>query len=287
MTALSKLPVIAAIPNYNMGSSLAQLLPQVLRQGYNAVYVLDDCSTDNSRAVVARFGSAVTWIGGERNLRAGGNRNRILKAHKTECIIHFLDADVRLETNGTPAKARAIMRDPRTAFVGCLVKDAKGRQSLWNYGPDSVALYTSLTGALQQLVGKLQAPKPLWRAAIRGATRRALAEWPDIAADPQRRAVFWPVEGNMLVRRSILESLGGFDASICENDILPPARRAYQAGLVSYFDPAITVTHLAIDVRHYNRWLMFYKEQYVLIKRYGGWRQWLLPDGRFKPRYNQ
>ena len=287
MDTESKLPVIAAIPNYNMGASLAELLPQVLRQGYDAVYVLDDCSTDDSREVVAGFGPAVTWVGGERNLRAGGNRNRIMEVHKTECIIHFLDADVRLETTGTPEKARHMLRGSRTAFVGGLVKDAGGRPWLWNYGPDSIALYTLLTAGVQMVFGGMQAPRPLWRGIVRKLTSKAREEWPDQSAPPRRRAVYWSCEGNLLVRRSVLETLGGFDASVSEYDIIPPARKAYQAGLVSYFDPDIAVKHLEINVRHYNRPLAIYKELYQLIKRYGGWRRWLLPDGRFKPRYNQ
>jgi GT2 family glycosyltransferase len=249
--------------------------------------VLDDCSTDNSREVVTTFGSSVNWVGGTRNLRAGGNRNRILETHTTECIIHFLDADIRLETSDVPAKARLMMRDHRTAFVGGLVKDLNGRQSPWNYGPDSVALYTTLTGLMQLLFSNVQAPRPLWRSMVRALTRRARSEWPDPAAPPERRAVYWPVEGNLLIRRSVLEKLGGFDASISEYDIIPPARKAYEAGLVSYFDPSIVVTHLAVDVRHYNRTIALYKELRLLIKRYGGWRQFLRPYGRFKPRYNQ
>ncbi|HUB93877.1 MAG TPA: glycosyltransferase [Verrucomicrobiae bacterium] len=287
MDTLDNLPVIAAIPNYNMGASLAELLPQVLQQGYDAVYVLDDCSTDNSRGIVAQFSPGVTWIGGKRNLKAGGNRNRVLKAHKTECIIHFLDADVRLETNGTPAQARLMMRDPRTGFVGGLVKDAKGNPSIWNYGPDSVALYTLLTATIQLCFGSIQAPRPLGHNVIRILTKRARSEWPDSATPAGRRAVYWPVEGNLLVRRSVLEKLGGFDGSIGEYDIIPPARKAYHAGLVSYFDPSIVVKHLEINVRHYNRSLALYKELYILIRRYGGWRKWILPEGRFKPRYNQ
>ena len=48
-----ELPVVAAIPNYNMGEHLRRLLPQVLAQHYDAVFVLDDASTDESADVVA------------------------------------------------------------------------------------------------------------------------------------------------------------------------------------------------------------------------------------------
>ena len=56
------LPVVAAIPNFNMGESLRNLLPQVLAQGYDRVFVLDDASTDNTVDVVADFGDDVTLV---------------------------------------------------------------------------------------------------------------------------------------------------------------------------------------------------------------------------------
>jgi GT2 family glycosyltransferase len=282
-----QLPVIVAIPNYNMANSLSALLAQLVDEDYDAIYVLDDASTDGSQAVVATFGTKVCWVGSETNLGAGGNRNRILQAHPKEGICHFFDADVRLETNTPATKARQLMAKPNLAFVGGLVFDPDGKQSIWSYGPDSVTLYSLLTALVQHLFGKIQAPKPWWRQWIRVLTKRVCNEWPDIAVPPQRRTAYWVLEGNLLVRRSVLEKLGGFDSNIHEYDIIPPARKAQELGLVTIFDPTIVVTHLAVDVRHYNRALALYKELYRLIKRYGGWKAWLLPEGRFKPPYNR
>jgi len=279
------LPIIAAIPNYNMAESLSRLLTQLVGEGYDAIYVLDDASTDDSRAVVTAFGPNVHWIGGDANLGAGGNRNRILAAHPDDCIIHFLDADVRLETTAPAAKARALMAEPNLAFVGGLVFSEDGKQSIWSYGPNSVTLYSLLTAAIQQLFATVQAPKPYWRNWIRRVTKSARSEWPDVATPPERRSTYWVLEGNLLVKRSVLEKLGGFDADIHEYDIIPPARKAQELGLVTVFDPTIAVTHLAVDVRHYNRAIALYKELYQLIKRYGGWKAWVLPDGRFKPKH--
>jgi len=153
------LPVIAAIPNYNMADSLSRLLTQLVSEDYDAIYVLDDASTDDSKVVVAKFGPKVHWVGSKTNLGAGGNRNRILQVHPEECIIHFLDADVRLETK-TPAKtAQKLMSEPNLAFVGGLVFDADGTQSIWSYGPDSITLYSLVTAAVQQIFGKMQSTK--------------------------------------------------------------------------------------------------------------------------------
>jgi len=73
-----ELPVIAAIPNYNMGDNLRRLLPQVLAQHYNAVFVLDDASTDHSVDVVSGFGGEVKLVRSPENRGAGANRNQII-----------------------------------------------------------------------------------------------------------------------------------------------------------------------------------------------------------------
>jgi N-acetylglucosaminyl-diphospho-decaprenol L-rhamnosyltransferase len=57
-----KLPVIAAVPNYNMAETLRVLLPQLAAHDYDAMYVLDDASTDHSREVVAEFAGDVTFV---------------------------------------------------------------------------------------------------------------------------------------------------------------------------------------------------------------------------------
>ena len=270
-----------------MADSLSRLLPQLLKQGYDNIYVLDDASTDNSNQIVAMFGPKVIWIGGKTNIGSGGNRNRILEAHAGESIIHFLDADVRLVTTDIVAKAQQLMDYPNVAFVGGLVLDTKGRQHLWNYGPDSISLYTTLTGQIQYLFGRIQAPKPIWRKLIRVVTKRARSEWPDIAVPPKRRPVYWSVEGNILVKRSVLEKLGGFDETVLEFDIIPLARKAYETCMVSFFDPSISVTHFAANVRQYNREITKQKELHMLIKRYGGWLKYLFPNGHFKPKHNK
>jgi len=143
-----------------------------------------------------------------------------------------------------------------------------------------------VTAAMQQVFGKVQSTKIWWRRLIRVTTKRARSEWPDIAVQPTRRATYWVLEGNLLVKRSVLEKLGGFDTDIHEYDIIPPARKAQELGLVTVFDPSIAVTHLAVDVRHYNRVSAMYRELYQLIKRYGGWKVWILPSGHFKPHCN-
>jgi len=268
-----------------MASNLRRLLPQLLSQGYDDIFILDDKSTDDSVTVAKGFGRKITVIEGLTNIGSGGNRNRILEALAHEAIIHFLDADVELLTHDVPTKARQLIRSQNTGFVGGLVLEKDGRQIPWNYGP-RFSLYTDITAMVQHLFGSIQAEHPLWRHLIRKLSAGVRAEWPDIATEPKRRPVFWCVEANFFVLRSAFERIGGFDAALREHDSFDPALRAYRLGLVSYFDPSVAVKHLRIDVRGEGRVRAIQKAARYLIRK-NGFKEWLLPDGRFKPRYNQ
>ena len=103
----SQPPVVAAIPNYNMAASLRELLPQVLAQSYDRVFVLDDASTDDTVDVVDSFGGDVTLVRSPQNRGAGANRNQIIDHVADGTIIHFIDADMDLATTETPTPRSA------------------------------------------------------------------------------------------------------------------------------------------------------------------------------------
>jgi glycosyltransferase involved in cell wall biosynthesis len=141
------LPVIAAIPNYNMADGLSRLLPQLITQGYDQIYVLDDCSTDNSKQIVDSFGSDVVFVKTSVNKGAGAARNLIINAHSGLALIHFLDADVSIVTPGMPQVIAHLGWSSKTSFITGLVLDSKNRQSIWNYGP-KLNIINSMSGIL-------------------------------------------------------------------------------------------------------------------------------------------
>jgi glycosyltransferase involved in cell wall biosynthesis len=131
------LPVVAAIPNYNMADSLRRLLPQVLAQHYDAVFVLDDASTDHSFDVVGEFGNEVKFVRSRENRGAGANRNQIIDQVGDRELIHFIDADMDLGTANTAAVARDVAAryaDRGVGLIGGLVSRADGIQEPHNYG---------------------------------------------------------------------------------------------------------------------------------------------------------
>lgn len=247
-------PVIAVIPSYNMGESLRTLLPQVLGQGYDAVYVLDDCSRDKTHDIVRQFPGVHIMIG-DKNLGASGNRNRTLTAAKhwaDDTIIHFIDADVRLETPHIPHILRHIFKYSTIGIVGGLVIEPNGRQSPYNFGPR--ASFESIFSSILQL--SLQHATP---SRVRGMRQRfpALRHWPDISGPPQGRDTHFVLEGNMAMSLRTLKAIGGFDSSLRHNEAQDLANKIAGIGLRNRFDPSFAVQHLKIDVRGPRRHIDF------------------------------
>jgi N-acetylglucosaminyl-diphospho-decaprenol L-rhamnosyltransferase len=275
-----KLPVIAAIPNYNMANSLQSLLPSLIKQGYDHIYVLDDASTDNSREIVSQFASTVTFVAGDTNMGAGAARNLILEAIADPVIIHFLDADIRLETQHSPEIVRRLFdTDEPIGFIGGLVKTPNSKQSYWNFGERQT--FTAMIGSWgQAFLESFGHKHPKLEIAFRryhlwpGLTSR-----PNPTRPPIRRTTFWVSEANFMIRSDTFRRLGGFDEAIREHDIQTLAIHAQEAGLINYFDPSVAVTHLAVNVRKYFRPGAIIKAETYLAKKYG-FATWLFSNSK-------
>lgn len=277
---MTKLPVVAAITNYNMAKELSSLLPQVVNQGYADIFVLDDASTDNSREVVQGF-SGVTFVAGKTNKGAGANRNRIIDALHYKAIVHFLDADVVLETNNTARLVQQTVPDEAFGFIGGLVNTPAGMQSVWNYGP-GVGLRSDIGAQIQALlIQPLLARHPQAAARLRRWFKGLLADWPDPLTPPARRTVNWCSEANMVVRSDIFARLGGFDKNLRETEILELAMRMHQQNLPCYFDPIVSVRHTEGQVRNYNRNALKMKELFKIARQFG-LLHWLVSNGKPK-----
>ncbi len=280
---MPKLPVVAAIANYNMATELERLLPQVIKQGYDDIFVMDDASTDNSREVIAKF-KGVKLIAGKTNRGAGANRNRIIGALKHEALlVHFLDADVELQTTNTAELVRQVAPKEPFSFVGGMIKTKAGLQHPWNYGRGA-GLKASVGSWIQ--VATYPGSSKLSQY-IRRIFAGLLADWPDPQTTPKSQEVFWCAEANLVVRSDIFTELGGFDEIYRETEILEFAIRARRRGLKAYFNPIICIRHTEADVRRYNRDLRKAKEMFKIPKLLG-FGNWLLHDGKrwqsLKPR---
>ena len=278
-----RLPVVAAIPNFNMGQQLATLLPELAEQDYADVFILDDASTDGSREVVEDFnhGSGVHFVAGAENKGAGPTRNLIIGALGYDAIIHFLDADITLETERIPEVVHDVMPSEPVGFVGGLALTPEGTQSVWNYDPRQ-GLRGDIGANIQSAIERNVTNNPEKAKAIRKRFSGLLEDWPDPFSEPVRRRIFWNIEQNLLVSSDVFEEVGGFDEKLREHEIQDLAIRLHNMGLKRYFDPSISVRHKnEQNVREYNRLAAMFRAE-AHIARMQGFRNWILPDGKFK-----
>ncbi|MGO9733642.1 glycosyltransferase family 2 protein [Mycobacterium sp.] len=268
-----QLPVVAAIPNYNMGENLRRLLPQVLAERYDAVFVLDDASTDESADVVSEFGDEVKFVRSPENRGAGANRNQIIDRVPDGVLIHFIDADMDLETPETPSVARELAAryaERGVGMIGGLVTFADGRQEWCNHGA-VLSVWGNGTGTLQFSIDRLSG-RPRLAGALRRVVAPAMANWPNTLEPPAPAPTYWVHEGNMLVFSTIFRSIGGFDPALRAQEIQELSIRLEKRGIKRQFDPSIKVVHHHIDVRGKNRSKWENHATRYMIRKHGLYR---------------
>jgi GT2 family glycosyltransferase len=263
------LPVVAAIPNYNMADNLRRLLPQVLEQGYDRVFVLDDASTDHSVDVVGEFRDEVTLVRSPKNRGASANRNQIINQVSDEALIHFIDADMDLATVGIPSVAREIFRryaDRGVGAIGGLVSRVDGSQEPYNYGP--VFSFRTIFSTVPPLTDYFRG-NPRFVKTIRCLGMPGTKDWPNIFAPPVPTEAYWVAEGNMLIHSGVFKSVGGYDPLIRAHEAQDLAIRLEKRGIKRQFDPGIEVIHHYIDVRGKSRGKQQREAALYLIRKHG------------------
>lgn len=264
-----QLAVIAAIPNYNMGHHLRRLLPQVLNQGYDRVFVLDDGSTDDSVDVVNQFNGDVTLVRSPENRGCTANRNQIIDHVDDNALIHFIDADMDLETAEIASVAREVAAryaDRGVGAIGGLVSRVDGSQEPYNYGP-VFSLKTHLT-AFPPLVDHVR-KRPRIAKAVRRVGLPASKAWPNVLDDPAPTETYWLHEGNMLIYSDVFKSVGGYDPLCRAHGAQDLAIRLEKRGVRRQFDPSIEVVHHYIDVRGKSRRKQQLAAMRYLIRKHG------------------
>ncbi|MGO9384007.1 MAG: glycosyltransferase family 2 protein [Mycobacterium sp.] len=261
---------MAAIPNYNMGDHLRRLLPQVLAQNYDGVVVLDDASVDHSIEVISEFGDDVKLVRSSENRGAGANRNQIIDNVDDGTIIHFIDADMDLETAESPSVARELVgryADQGVGMIGGLVSLADGSQEYCNYGA-VFSLWGNFTSNFPRIIDNLRG-KPRLAGAIGRMAAPIMRDWPNVLEPPAPTPAYWVHEGNMLVESSLFKSVGGYDVRLRSHEIQDLAIRLDRMGVKRQFDPSIRVVHHHIDVRGKNRNKWANKATLYLIRKHG------------------
>ena len=256
-----KIPVIAAVPNYNMAESLKVLLPQLLAQSYDAIYVLDDASTDDSVAVAQSFGSAVRVIQGTKRLGSAGSRNRLLAIIQSsklapETIINFVDADVEILPGQRPLTEIShdlMEKYPKAGVICPKVLNNDGAWGAFNYGPSYSWLF-GLRNILQariEIISKSDMPQAqkLWKRydfLLHGFTYPFLT--------PKAKQPGHIVECFMLSTVEAFRIVNGFDGHLPYLEGILFCEQLKRFGYEVWFDPRFTVKHTQKDVRGWGRY---------------------------------
>jgi N-acetylglucosaminyl-diphospho-decaprenol L-rhamnosyltransferase len=207
------------------------------------------------------------------NRGAGANRNQIIDHVGDGAIIHFIDADMELETSDTAAVARDLVaryEDQGVGLIGGLVRRADGSREPHNYGA-VCSLWGDFTSNLPLLIDRLR-EKPRLAGAIQRVAAPIMRDWPNVLGPPAPASVYWLHEGNMLVHSSLFRSVGGYDPMMRSHEIQDLAIRLEQMAIKRQFDPSIRVIHHHIDVRGKNRHKWANKAYIYLIRKHGLFR---------------
>ena len=117
MTRVESSPrVSVVIPTYNMAAFLSEAIESIVRQSFQdfEVIVVDDGSTDNTREVVARFGSRVKYVW-EENGGPSAACNRGDDVAQGEYLL-FLDADDALMERALEEAVSVMDSAPQAGF---------------------------------------------------------------------------------------------------------------------------------------------------------------------------
>lgn len=265
---MSKLPVVAAVPNYNMAEQLQSLLPNLMAQGYTDIFVLDDASSDHSREVTETLSTDIHFIGGDKQLEAGGNRNRIIPALGYKAIVHFIDADMELEAKRCAERIQEATPAQAVGFVAGLVREKSGRQMAYNYGPRQT-LRNDIAGLFHLYLHSVGDKQPDREKVLRARYEGFLKDWPDTSVTPFRRNIYWGAEGNLMVDSEVFSKVGGFDPKLQDHEIQDLAIRLDGYGLRRIFDPLVAATHHAVQVRAGNRGHELLKAEAAIARKHG------------------
>jgi glycosyl transferase family 2 len=123
-------PVEIFIPTYNRARFLADAIDSALAQDYpnTRVIVIDNCSTDATPDVVARYQHRpnFTYLVNERNLGAIGNMNECGRRRSNDAYFTFFGSDDALLPNFASTMVRGFSAFPGTDVVAARFCIARG-----------------------------------------------------------------------------------------------------------------------------------------------------------------
>jgi GT2 family glycosyltransferase len=249
--------VAVVVVSYNTRELLARCLESLSHEEAAEIIVVDNASTDGSAAMVRERFPGVRVVVNERNIGYGAAANEGVRSASAPLVL-LLNADTTVDAGCIPALAGVAQRAGRAAIVAPAIVNRKGVAETSCF---------PFPGTL----GWLLENEPIATVARRVGPLRRRA----VSFDPPREAhaVPWALGCALLVRRSALEEVGGFDDSFFmyyeEVDL---SRRLADAGWEVWFTPDARITHVggastsqvrtAMLIQHFESTVRYYRRHH-------------------------
>ena len=220
-------PVDVVVVSYNSSDTLRECVEPLCDVEGTTVVVVDNASPDGSLATIADL--PVDAVALETNLGFGHGCNVGWRRGHSPAVL-FLNPDARMDGASLGRLVDVLAEDARAGVVGPRIADERGSLDY------SIRRFPRLSSTYAQAFF-------LHRLAPRAA-------WVDEVVRDEARyevpgEVEWISGACMLVRRSLLETLGGFDEGFflyCEDKDL--CRRAWSEGSTVRYEPGAQALHV-------------------------------------------
>ena len=250
--------IVAVVVNWNGGESNLRCLDSLAEQGevLERVLFVDNASSDGSRELVARSRPQVEVLDAGANFGYGGGNNlgfaRALELGADAVLV--VNNDVTFERGAVARLAAALEREPRVGVVGPRVLMSDRPELVWAAGGELTWCQNLTT--------------------LRGFGARDGDEW------RRELEVDYVAGCALLVRREVLEALGGFDDSyFAYTEDVDFGLRARRAGWSSRIVGSAAAYHAPSSSTGggYNprRKYMMGLNSVRFLREWGGVRAWL------------
>ena len=245
--------VAAVVVSYNSRRHLERCLDSLAAEGVEKVVVVDNGSTDGSRAAVA--GRPVDWVDAGANLGYGRAAN--LGAGQVGDADYLLvcNPDLVLRAGTVKFLVEALDGDPGLGLVGPRLSNTDG--TLY----PSARTFPDMVDAMGHGLFGLIAPRN------RFTRRYRLLDWDHSA----RADVDWVSGACFLARRSAWDQVGGFDASyFMYMEDVDLCWRLGRAGWRVAYEPAAEVVHVqgvSADLHPYRMLAAHHRSMWLFARR--------------------
>jgi GT2 family glycosyltransferase len=260
-----------AIPNYNGVSNIENILDKALTFDFEKIYVLDDCSNDDSLKILKKYEKKIEVVKGDRNLGPGGNRNRILDIWEgdNDDIIQFLDVDSDIQSVDLESMIKYFQDNRNNAVVGGKILTLKDEPMWWNYGYEMHPVKSAAEKAYMDVAERNWDDDGFiskMREYVKEYSFNLEIKYPE-TSDFE---VDWVSGENFAIRYSVFKQVNGFDLNMRYHEEQDLCKRVRDSGYKVVYNPFIVVKHLDMNTFGEDREKIARENAYYFYQKHWG-----------------